>query len=289
MVVQVDPQPLLGIHVPALVPPQKEPETPRHVEAVGLLASLALSVVLTLLVMAAASTCRAEGVSRGHVMRAAQQVRPGDPPARGPGARRARGRADLHPRRHGHRRAPRPLAARRARDRGGRTLDALRDLQLPPVRNDGAGRSRLRRRRGAGGEAARRSGPLALPRGGHRADRAARRVRARGRGADGRLRCDGRLRGHLSADRLARAAVRVHRDRLAGVPARRRRPAHAAAHPDRGQRRECDPRGALRLRLRLGHRGLRLGNRDRPGGDGRGVRGRARPLGARQTCTRACG
>ena len=156
--------------------------------------------------------------------------------------------------------------------------DALRDLQLPPVRDDGAGRSRLGRGPGAGGASARRSSALALPRGGHRADGVARRARAGGRRADGRLRPHGRLRGHVPADRLPRAALRVHRDRVAGLPPRGRRPTHAARDPDRRQRRERDPGGALRLRLRLGHRGLGVGDRDRPGRDGSGVRRRADPL-----------
>ena len=91
-------------------------------------------------------------------------VRPRDPQARRAGARRARGRAALRPRRHGDRRPPRPAAARRARDRRDGAHRALRGLQLPPVRDDGAGRARVRRGRGADREPARRAGALALAR-----------------------------------------------------------------------------------------------------------------------------
>ena len=98
------------------------------------------------------------------------------------------------------------LAAGGARDRGDGPHRALRPLQLPPVRDDGAGRARLGAARSGSrtGSARRRSGS--------RSDR------ARGRrrcvvglapqivelmGGDGR---DGRLRRHLHADRGARAA-----------------------------------------------------------------------------------
>ena len=93
---------------------------------------------------------------------AAVAVRPRDPPARGAGARVARRRAALHPRRHGDRRPPRPRAARRARDRGGRAQHAVRDLQLPPVRDDRAGRAGIGRGRGASRATARRPGALAV-------------------------------------------------------------------------------------------------------------------------------
>ena len=53
-----------------------------------------------------------------------------------------------------------------------------------------------------------------------------------------------------------------------GLPARRCRPEHAARDRHRGERRERDPRGALRLRVRVGDRGLRVGNRDRAARDG---------------------
>ena len=74
------------------------------------------------------------------------RVRPRDPEARRAGARRARGRAALRARRHGDRRPPRPAAAGRARDRRDGSHRPVRDLQLPPVRHDRAGRARVRER-----------------------------------------------------------------------------------------------------------------------------------------------
>ena len=58
------------------------------------------------------------------LLRASLGVRPADHPLRHPRARRARGRAALRARRHGGRRAPRALSARRARPRGDRALGA---------------------------------------------------------------------------------------------------------------------------------------------------------------------
>ena len=72
----------------------------------------------------------------------------------------------------------------------------------------------------------------------------------------------------------ARRAVRAHRARRPGLPARRGRPAHAAGHRRRRQRRQRRPRGALRLRLRLGPRRLGLGHGHRAARDGRS---RSRP------------
>ena len=65
-----------------------------------------------------------------------------------PRPRGARSRAALRPRRHRCRRSPRALAARRARSRRNRALRP-RDVQLPPVRHDGAGRPGHRSRRGS--------------------------------------------------------------------------------------------------------------------------------------------
>ncbi len=52
-------------------------------------------------------------------------------------------------------------------------------------------------------------------------------------------------------------------------------PAPAARDPGRGERRERGARGALRLRVRVGHRGLRLGYGAGPDGHGRRLRLRA--------------
>ena len=104
--------------------------------------------------------------SAGHValtLAAALAVRPRDPPLRAPGARCARRRAALHPRRHRDRRPPRSPAARGARRRRDRAVGA-RDVQLPPVRHDGAGGACDRRGRGRDGGAARRAGAVALAR-----------------------------------------------------------------------------------------------------------------------------
>ena len=51
---------------------------------------------------------------------------------------------------------------------------------------------------------------------------------------------------------------------------------------DRRERRQRDARGALRLRVRLGDRGLGVGDGDRAGRDGRGVHRRHPPRGARR-------
>ena len=83
---------------------------------------------------------------------------------------------------------------------------ALRDLQLPPVRDDGAGRARVG---GRGGATARRLGaPVAVALAGrrHGAHGARDRALAADRAADGRRGRDRRLRRHVPAHRRARAA-----------------------------------------------------------------------------------
>ena len=86
------------------------------------------------------------------------RVRPADPAAGAARPRSARGRAAVHPRRHGDRRSSRPLPARGARSGRDGALGA-RDVQLPPVRDDRAGRASGGRRRG---RVARRLGAQAL-------------------------------------------------------------------------------------------------------------------------------
>ena len=77
----------------------------------------------------------------------------------------------------------------------------------------------------------------------------------------GRRGPNGRLRGDVPPHRLDRHPFLLPRPRRAGIPARCRG-ASLPARPDRArQRAQRGARGALRLRLRLGNRGVRLGHR----------------------------
>ena len=98
---------------------------------------------------------------------------------RAPCAGRARRGAALPARRHGDRRPSRTTAARRARHRVHDPRRDVRDLQLPPVRDDRAGRARGRGGGGGDRAAARRAGGLALARVRHRRLGAARGARDR--------------------------------------------------------------------------------------------------------------
>ena len=225
--------------------------------------------------------CRLYGVSARRGCEIALAVRPRDPRARAAGAGRARRGAALPPRRHGDRRASRSTSARRARDRVHHPRRHVRDLQLPPVRDDRAGRAGRRCGRAGDGASARRPGGVALARVRHRrlrADRCCSRSRScRSWAGTGRR---GGLRRDVPPHRGDRLSGGVSRARRAGISPWRCRPAHAARHPHRRERRERLPRAALRLRLRLGDRRLGVGDGDRAARDGSGVR-RRRPAAAR--------
>ena len=199
-------------------------------------------------------------------------ARPRDPAARGAGARVARGRADStssSTRRSsatsGARSSPRSGSPRRcSRACSGSSTSSSTARPPRSARASGAGEQRIANRLGAQSlwlSLAFGIGVAALVVG-----LAPAIVDAMGGEGD-----TAELRRHISADRRAGAPVRVPRARRPGVPARRRRPAHAAPDRGRGQRGERDPRGALRLRLRLGDRGLGVGDGHRAGRDGRRV------------------
>ena len=99
-----------------------------------------------------------------------------DRPSRAAGARRARGRAAVRPRRHGNRRSSRPPADRRARPGRHRARRRLHDLQLPHLRDDGGRGARVGRGPGRRSRRDRRPGALGVARDRRRAPR---RLRAR--------------------------------------------------------------------------------------------------------------
>ena len=192
-------------------------------------------------------------------------LRPRDPAPRAARPRRAGRRAAVPARRHRDRRPPRHAAARRAGARrdGARRRSSRSATSSPTgrprsvARLHGAGPRRGRPRRSAAqalwlalGDRASRSRPLVVG-----ARRAARRTRwaATGRSRD------------LAARYLRIAALglpfALDRARGPGLPARHRRPAHAARDRGRGQRRQRRARAAVRLRLRLGPRRARRGAR----------------------------
>ena len=164
--------------------------------------------------------------------------------------------------------------ARRARDRDHDPRRHVRDLQLPPVRHDRAGGSCGRRRGGGDRAAPRRAGGLAIARVRHRRLGAHRRAGSAAGLAHGRRGSGSGLRRHVPAHCGDRIPGRVPRARRAGISPWRRRPAHAPRRAHRRQRRERRPRAALRVRLRLGDRGLGVGDGSRTARDGGGVRRR---------------
>jgi hypothetical protein len=163
----------------------------------------------------------------------------------------------------------------------------LHALQLPDLRHDGAGGPLPRRRRRARRGPAGRTVALALGGDRCRAHGTARGARRAARGADGRRRPGGRPGGRLSADRVARAAVRADRAGGPGLPARYLRPAHAARDRRRGERGERGAERGVHLRLRLGAERLRSRDSGRAGWHGCGLRPRA-PLGARRLAAAVC-
>ena len=145
--------------------------------------------------------------------------------------------------------------------------DPVRDLQLPPVRNDRGVDREAWSGSGAGRPAARRPGArLGLGVGIALtlllvafAPSAVELMGGDGRTADYAVTYL-RIVSPGFPSRSSRSAPRVS--------PRRRRPAHPALDHDRRQRRKRGAGGALRLRLRLGDRGLGLGHRPRAGRDG---------------------
>ena len=202
---------------------------------------------------------------------AALPVRPRDPAARAARARRAGRRAALRARRHGDRRPPRHDAARLAGDR--------RDGAARPRSRSSTSSPTARRRRsrgctapGATDEAARARLAGAVARASGSACSCWRCSRSRApavvdlMGGEGEVE---RRRGALPADLRARRAAVHARQRRPGLPARRsatcarRCVILVVAHIV-----NVVPRAAVRLRLRLGPEGLRVGHGDRAGRDG---------------------
>ena len=183
-------------------------------------------------------------------------------------ARRAGGRAALRARRHRDRRPPRHDPARGAGDRGdGAELAPSRSSTSSPT-------ARPRRSRGCTAPAAtrrrRRSASQALWLGARRSASCC--CWSRSRSPRPVARADGRRGRDRSTRRvlyLRIAALGAPFFMLAarrpGLPARDRRPAHAAGDPGRRAQRQRRARAAVRLRLRLGARGLGVGHGDRAG------------------------
>ena len=166
---------------------------------------------------------------------------------------------------------------------------ALRDLQLPPVRHDRAGGARLRRRRGARsrtGSARRRSGSRSAsaspsPSSSSRSRRRSSRLM----GGEGETADYAVTYLRIAALGLPFAFLALGgQGYLRGV-ADLRTPLVIVIAANVVERRA---RGALRLRLRLGDRGLGVGDGDRAGRDGRGLRRRHPPRRPRRRAAGRC-
>ena len=196
-------------------------------------------------------------------------LRPRDPPARGPGARRAGRRAAVRARRHGDRRplgTPQLAALAIAATVLSTVFTVFNFLaygttaQVARLHGAGEEDEAARSARRRCGSRSRSASCCSSP--SRRLAAARRAMGGEGEVADG---------AHYLRIAALGAPAFMLAQRRPGLPARHRRPAHAARHPRRRPRGQRRARGAVRLRLRLGPRGLGVGHGDRPARHGRGV------------------